>query len=166
MSWIWILLGALLIAVVFSVCIGFFVVRPRLAKKINAGARGLAKELHGRPPLLSGAAACEGSSDPARFGLQGLGALGLTEQALVFVAGQSEESVIIPLSTVIEATPATSYSSAQRTIRRSRPMLVVRWWARNDQEVSIGFTVDDAAVWVAAMPRDPLRTPGPEDANA
>ena len=44
MTVLWTVLGALLITVVLAFCITFFIVRPILAKKVNAGVAGLAKE--------------------------------------------------------------------------------------------------------------------------
>lgn len=152
MTVLWTVLGALLITVVLAFCITFFIVRPILAKKVNAGVAGLAKELHGRPPLMSTAASCEGCSDPDRGGLKGIGAIALTEQALVFVAGSTDQSVIIPRDKVVEAAPATNVELLGRTVRRSRPMLSVSWLDGHGNTQLIAFTLDEPLQWAASIP--------------
>jgi len=152
MIWVWTILGALLISVVLAFGITYFIVRPRLARKVNAGAEVLSRELHGRPPLLSSAASCEGCTDPNRFGLRGVGAIALTERALVFVAGSTLDTVVIPRESVSEAGPVTSFEVLGKTVRRARPMLSVTWKDGKDFEQRIAFTVDDPMQWAAATP--------------
>lgn len=152
MTVVWTILGTILITVVLAFCITFFIVRPRLARKVNIGATGLAKELHGRPPLMSTAASCEGCSDPDRGGLKGVGAIALTEQAVVFVAGSTSDSVIIPRDKVGEVGPATTLDILGRKIRRARPMLAINWTDGHGNAQTIAFTLDDPLQWAAAIP--------------
>lgn len=152
MTVVWTVLGAILITVVLAFCITFFLVRPMLARKVNTGVAGLAKELHGRPPLMSTAASCEGCSDPDRSGLKGVGAIALTEQAVVFVSGSTSQSVIIPREKVTEAGPATNLEILGRRVRRSRPMLAVNWLDGHGVAQLIAFTIDDPLQWAAAIP--------------
>jgi hypothetical protein len=88
MSWIWIVLGALLIALVASVLFGFFFWRPRAQKRVAAATHALAQELHGRPPLLIGPAQCRTSDLRDGRALTGLGVLALTEHAVLFSSGE------------------------------------------------------------------------------
>ncbi len=152
MTVIWTILGAILITIVLAFCITFFIVRPILARKVNAGAAGVARELHGRQPLLSTAASCEGCSNPDRGGLKGVGVIALTEQALVFASGDNDQTVIIPRSKVTEAGPATSVELLGRTVRRGRPMLAVHWNDGRGINQLIVFTIDDPLQWAAAIP--------------
>ena len=80
---LWIVLSAILITVVLAFCITFFSY-SRCWQGKGGLYRGNApgKELHGRPPLMSAAASCEGCSDPDRSGLKG-SVRALTEQAVV-----------------------------------------------------------------------------------
>ncbi|NQU36447.1 MAG: hypothetical protein HQ526_02485 [Actinobacteria bacterium] len=152
MIWLWTILGALLITVLLAFGITYYIVRPRLARKVNAGAVVLSRELHGRPPLLSSAASCEGCTDPNRFGLKGIGAIALTERALVFVAGSTEDTVVIPRESVSEVGPVTIFEVLGKTVRRARPMLSVTWKDGNGFVQRIAFTVDDPMQWAAAPP--------------
>ncbi|MBP7972657.1 MAG: hypothetical protein WBB44_00120 [Candidatus Nanopelagicales bacterium] len=152
MTTVWAVLGGLLAAAVLAVCLVFFVVRPILARKVESGAEGLAKELHGRPPLRSSAASCDGVNTFVKEGVRGIGALGLTEQALVFVAGSTETSLIIPLDHITQVAPSTIFEAEGKTVRRAQPMLVVHWNGHLGATPAAAFTVDDALSWVAAVP--------------
>lgn len=147
----WTILGAILITLVLAMCITFFVVRPMLARKVSKGAQGLARELHGQPPLMSTAASCEGCSDPDRLAVKGIGALALTEQAVVFVSGDGEHSLIIPRDKIDEAGPAGSVEILGKTVRRPRPMLAIRWRNGNGVSLNTAFTLDDATTWATAI---------------
>ncbi len=94
MSWLWVVLGALLIAVVISVLLGFFVWRPRAKKRVTLATQALAQELHGRPPLLIAPAQCRKAQVRDGESLPGLGVLALTEQAVLYSSGQ--RVVILP----------------------------------------------------------------------
>lgn len=87
MSWVWVVLGALLIALVVSVLFGFFYWRPRAQKRVTAATQALAEELHGRPPLLIAPAQCRSADLRDGVSLKGLGVLALTEQALLYSSG-------------------------------------------------------------------------------
>lgn len=87
MSWIWVVLGALLIALVTSVLVGFFYWRPRAQKRVHAATEALAQELHGRPPLLIAPAQCRKAELRDASSLPGLGVLALTEQAVLYSSG-------------------------------------------------------------------------------
>lgn len=152
MTVIWTILGAILITVVLAFCITFFIVRPMLAKKVNAGAASVARELHGRQPLLSTAASCEGCSDPDRSGLKGVGVIALTEQGVVFASGGTEQTVIIPRNKVTETGPATSLEILGRSVRRARPMLAIHWNDGHGINQVIAFTLDDPLQWAAEIP--------------
>jgi hypothetical protein len=152
MTVVWTILGALLITAVLAFCITFFIVRPRLARKVNDGAQQVAKELHGRRPLKSTAASCEGCSDPDRVALKGIGVIALTEQAVVFATDIEGRSVVIPRDRVIEAGPGTSVELLGRTVKRPRPMLVITWQDGRDLTQRIAFTIDDPLGWAASIP--------------
>lgn len=151
MSWLWTILGALLIAAVLAACITYFLVRPALARRIDAGGKLVARELHGRPPLMSGAASCEGITDPERVGLRGVGVIAMSEQALVFGNSKNELVVIIPRDRVTRSETATSFSALGRTVKRPRPMLLVGWRDGRDNTQEVAFTLDRTADWVAAL---------------
>ena len=53
MSLVWLFLGVLLLTVVLSVSFVYFVVRPKMMKRVETGALVLGQELHGREPLRS-----------------------------------------------------------------------------------------------------------------
>jgi len=86
MSWIWVVLGALLIALVTSVLIGFFYWRPRAQKRVTAASQALAEELHGRPPLLIAPAQCRKADLRDAASLPGLGVLYSTGERVVILA--------------------------------------------------------------------------------
>ena len=88
MSWLWVILGALLIALVVSVLFGFFYWRPRAQKRVTRATELLAQELHGRPPLLIGPAQCRKAEFRDAGSLPGLGVLALTEQAVLYASDQ------------------------------------------------------------------------------
>lgn len=147
----WTILGALLIAFVLAVCITFFIVRPRLAKRINAGGQLVARELHGRPPLASGAASCEAISDPDRLALKGIGVIALSENAVVFGNSKSEHVLIVPRDRITSVRAATSVEVLGSTVRRPRPMLVVGWLDGRDNGQEVAFTVDATETWVGQL---------------
>ena len=88
MSWVWVVLGALLIALVASVLFGFFFWRPRAQKRVTQATQMLAEELHGRPPLLIAPAQCRSADFRDASSLPGLGVLALTEQAVLYSSGE------------------------------------------------------------------------------
>lgn len=132
MSWIWVVLGALLIALVVSVLVGFFYWRPRAQKRVTTATQALAGELHGRPPLLLVPAQCRSAELRDAGSLRGLGVLALTEQAVL-------------------------YSSGDRVVILSREGLTVNAKGNNLEFVStvpqgrLIVTLPDTAPWVAAL---------------
>lgn len=132
MSWIWVVLGALLIALVVSVLVGFFYWRPRAQKRVSSATEALAAELHGRPPLLIAPAQCRKAELRDGSSLTGLGVLALTEQGVLF-------------------------SSGQRVVVLSRDGLVVRSKGTTLEFVSqtpqgrLVLTLPDPAPWTAAL---------------
>ncbi|MCB0899830.1 MAG: hypothetical protein KDC40_13515 [Actinobacteria bacterium] len=88
MSWVWVVLGALLIALVVSVLFGFFYWRPRAQKRVSRATELLAEELHGRPPLLIAPAQCRTAQFRDADSLPGLGVLALTDQAVFYSSGE------------------------------------------------------------------------------
>lgn len=87
MSWVWIVLGVLLIALVGSLLFGFFYWRPRAQHRVTRATQAIAQELHGRPPLLIAPAQCRDAEVRDGEGLRGLGVLALTEQAVLYSSG-------------------------------------------------------------------------------
>ena len=184
MEVLWAVLGALLVTVVVVVCLVFFLVRPRLIAKVQDASEGLARELNGRPPLLASGAQCEACSDLARSALLGFGALGLTEQAVVFVSGGSGASVIIPRAAILETTVSTTFTWEKKTIRRARPMLLIKWrvgerppvvvrsgdnqeegetaespFSSHPSEPAIAFTLNSPKQWAAALSSEHASSP-------
>ena len=88
MSWVWVVLGAVLIALVGSVLFGFFYWRPRAQKRVTGATQAIAQELHGRPPLLIAPAQCRKADVRDGESLPGLGVLALTEQAVLYSSGE------------------------------------------------------------------------------
>lgn len=88
MSWIWFVLGALLVVGVLSVLVAFFVWRPRARNAVASATEAIAQELHGRPPLLIAPAQCRAADVRDGDSLKGLGVLALTEQAVLFALGE------------------------------------------------------------------------------
>lgn len=133
MSWVWVVLGALLIALVASVLFGFFVWRPRAQKRVTRATEMLAEELHGRPPLLIGPAQCRTAEFRDAGSLPGLGVLALTEQAVL-------------------------YSSGERVVIMSREGLQLGGQGKNLEFVSqvppgrLVVTLPDPAIWRARFP--------------
>ena len=132
MSWAWIVLGALLIALVVSVLSGFFVWRPPAQNRVTHATQALAGELHGREPLLLSAAQCRRAEVRDGESLPGLGVLALTEQAVL-------------------------YSSGDRVVILSREGLVLQPKGNTLEFVSqvpqgrLTVTLPDTAPWVAAL---------------
>ncbi len=151
MTVVWIVLGAVLIGLVAVVCYGFFVIRPRMRSQVEHASEGLARELHGRQPLLSAAASCSPVDGFDKDGLAGVGALAMTDEAVVFVNGTSQVSLVIARSSITEASPA---SKAQNRAARGVPSLVVRWQPReNDPSTAaVAFAVgQDVNEWVMRL---------------
>lgn len=151
MSLVWLILGVIFITVVLSVSFVYFVVRPRVMGRVETGSLVLGQELHGREPLRSAPANCEGISDPERLHLKGLGALGLTDQALVFGHGQSQGSVIIPLTAIDSVEEVKSVEILAKKVRRPNPLLVVNWTNQGQSQKTIAWSVDDPSQWVTAV---------------
>lgn len=151
MSVFWLILGVIFLTVVLSICFVYFVVRPRVMGRVETGSLVLGQELHGREPLRSAPANCEGISDPERLGLKGLGAMGLTDQALVFGHGQSQGSVIIPLTSIDSVEELKSVEILTKKIRRPNTLLVVNWTNQGQSQKTIAWSVDDPAQWVSAI---------------
>lgn len=148
MSVVWLILGVVLVTVVLSLCIVYFVVRPRLVKRVEAGALRLGQELHGREPVRSGPASCEGVGDPDKSRILGIGALGVTDQAVVFAQGETGDSIIIMLSAISSVQVMNSIEILAKTIRRANPMLVLDWQNPGAAAPNvIAFTLDDAQSW-------------------
>lgn len=87
MSWVWIGLGIVLLALVASVLFGFFYWRPRAQKRVTKATQALAGELHGRQPLMMAPAQCRSADLRDAETLPGLGVLALTEQAVLYSSG-------------------------------------------------------------------------------
>jgi len=144
MTTVWTILGAVLITLVLAVCFLFFVMRPMLRKKLMVGAEGLSKELHGRPPLKASAASLDSYEGFVKDGIRGLGALGLTEEAVVFVSGAGT-SLIIARSSILSATTTTSISGGGLATNRNAPKLVISWKKPDGTEPQVAFSVDSSA---------------------
>ena len=151
MTLVWAILGGLLISVVASCCIVFFIVRPLVMRRIRTGATGLSKELHGREPLLSAPASCNGTSDDRSAALKGLGALALTEYALVFVSGSTSTSLIIPRENINHVDVTADLRAESKVGRRAKPTLSIRWAVPSRDEVEVSFTIDDPGTWAQSL---------------
>lgn len=122
MQWWWLIAGVVLIALVGVVLYSFFVVRPRSMRQLRSSAELLARETHGRAPLVFVPAKC----DHAGAGFQpGVGALALTEQGVVFAASLPDRTLIIPRAdvTACEASGArltVAWRSARGDLREAR----------------------------------------------
>lgn len=149
MSWVWVVLGALLITVVAAVCVVFFIVRPIVARRVNSAMELLGRELHGRQPLRYSAVRCEACTRAAGPDLRGLGALALTDQAFVFAVGEAA-SLIVPLAWITSLSAQTTFAAGGRAVRHRLPMLVLRWRTDAGAESAVAFTVDDPDAWIAA----------------
>lgn len=78
-----------------AVGVFFFVMRPRAVRQLRSSAELLAKETHGRAPLVMAAAKCEAISLPAKRDYVGVGMLALTEHVVVFSAANPDRTLII-----------------------------------------------------------------------
>ena len=87
MTWLWALLGLILIIVVGGVLYAFFVARPRAQQRVTAATQAIAAELHGRPPRLLVPAQCHKASVREAEQVRGLGVLAVTDQAVLFGSG-------------------------------------------------------------------------------
>lgn len=128
MSVLWLIAGVALITVVASACLVFFGIRPMLARRVRSAATLLGEELCGVKPKLSGVAACEGWSNPARATLKGIGAMALTDAGLFFCNGSSGASVLIQLAKITRVQVVSQVNLDGRRVRGRRvPLLVISW---------------------------------------
>lgn len=88
MSVIWWVLGLVLITLVVGVLVGFFVYRPRAQKRVTAATQAIAAELHGRPAEMIAPAQCRDAEIRDPGSVKGLGVLAMTDQAVLFCAGE------------------------------------------------------------------------------
>lgn len=152
MSTGWIVLGLFLVLLVGWMLVMFFVVRPRLARSMQASAEVLMRELHGKPPLEASVARCEGLSGPGKQ-VKGLGMLALTEHGVVFATPSPDETLIVSRDAIEAAGLARSFRASDSLVKRRSPMLMITW--RNSEGVAstAGFSTSDAQSWVAMLDR-------------
>ncbi len=151
MTLVWAILGGLLISVVASVCLVYFVVRPLMMRRVKTGTAGLVLQLHGREPLLSGAASCTGTSDDRSAALKGLGALALTEYALVFVSGSTSTPLIVARDTITHVGVTADLPADGKLFPRAKSVLLVRWSPPTRDEIEVSFTLDDPGRWAQSL---------------
>lgn len=151
MSWIWWVLGALLLLVVSGVLYLFFVARPRNTAKVEASVKVLAREIHGRPPDTMLAATCVAISAPDKQDLPGLGVLALTAQGLFFAAADPDRTLIVNRSAISQAEVAKSVQGPDGPVGAALPMVVVHWRASDGSPRQAGFTVSDPAGFVRLL---------------
>ena len=145
---VWIVLGVLLVALVAVVLIAFFVMRPRAVRQLRASAQLLARETHGRSPLVLSAAKCESISLPAKQNLLGVGMLALTEHGVVFAAANPDRTLIIPRVDVIAANQ--SGGGAKSGVGRI-PQLEVSWRSAGGTEATVVFDTADPGAFTAPL---------------
>jgi hypothetical protein len=85
---VWLVLGIVLVALTASVLFGFFYWRPRARRQVTGATEALARELHGRPPLLIAPAQCRRADVRDGSSLRGLGVLALTDEAVLYSSGE------------------------------------------------------------------------------
>ena len=151
MTYLWALLGVILIGLLASIGWAFFVVRPRLAKQIEASVAVVAKELNGRQPLSIVPAKCEGITDPRRENLVGVGTLALTEEGVVFGAGKPDRSLVIARNSIESASVARQLEGSGKPVKKRSPMLAIQWRGGDDQQITVVFTVGDPLPFVAQL---------------
>lgn len=147
MQWLWITLGIVLVAVVAMVLYSFFVVRPRSIGQLKASAELLARETHGRQPLVMGPAKCSAISAPDKEPLLGVGVLALTEQGVIFAAANPDRTLIVPREAVTAANGATQDGASAG----SGATLNLAWRNAAGHDVQADFTVADAAPFVSEL---------------
>lgn len=158
MQWLWIVLGVLLIAVVGVVLYTFFVVRPRSVGQLKASAELLARETHGRKPILLVPAKCEAISAADKESLLGVGVLALTEQGVVFAAADPDRTLIVPRSAVTQAGTDHTLAGATSTAKSSIPMLVLHWRNAAGEAVQAAFTLAEPTAFVTRLNAPPTAT--------
>lgn len=151
MSWIWWVLGAVLLLVVGGVLYLFFVARPRNTAQVEASVKVLAREIHGRPPDTLVAATCVAISAPDKQGLPGLGVLALTAQGLFFAAAAPDRTLIVDRSAITLAEVSKSVQGPEGDVGAPLPMVVVHWQAPDGAQLQAGFTVSDPAGFVQLL---------------
>ncbi len=143
----WIVLGILLVALVAVVLVAFFVMRPRAVRQLRASAELLARETHGRTPLVLGSAKCDSITLPAKQNLLGVGMLALTEHGVVFAAANPDRTLIIPRVDVIRAKSPAGTAPAVGRI----PQLEITWRSAGGTEATVVFDTADPGAFTAPL---------------
>ncbi|MDQ1248672.1 MAG: hypothetical protein QG597_3045 [Actinomycetota bacterium] len=151
MQWVWIVLGVLLVVIVAAVLYTFFVVRPRSVSQLKASAELLARETHGRKPILLVPAKCEAISAAAKESLLGVGVMALTEQGVVFAAANPDRTLIVPRSAIDQAGTDRELQGATVAAKSSIPMLILRWHSGAGEDVQAAFTLAEPSAFVAHL---------------
>lgn len=151
MQWVWIVLGVLLVAIVTVVLYTFFVARPRSVGQLKASTELLARETHGRKPLLLVPAKCDAITAADRERLLGVGVLALTEQGVVFAAANPDRTLIVPRSAIIYAGTDRTLAGATVTAKSSIPMLIMRWRTPAADEISAAFTLAEPTTFASHL---------------
>lgn len=151
MSWIWWVLGVVLLFVVGSVIYLFFIARPRNTAQVEASVRVLSREIHGRPPDTLVAATCVAISAPEKQDLPGLGVLALTAQGVFFAAAQPDRTLTISRSAITATEVAKSVQGPTGPVSAPLPMVVVHWSGPGGAPRQAGFTVSDPAGFVRLL---------------
>mgnify|MGYP000867249507 FL=1 len=151
MTYVWAVLGVILIGLLASIGWAFFVVRPRLARQVQASVAVVARELHGQQPLSIVPAKCEGITDERRADLVGVGTLALTEEGVVFGAGNPDRSLIIARNSITSASVARQLEGSGTPVKKRSPMLAIQWQGSDEQQTTVVFTVGDPLPFVAQL---------------
>lgn len=151
MQWVWIVLGVLLVALVAVVLFSYFVVRPRTAKLVRAGAEVLARETHGREPLLLVPAKCVAVSAADREHLMGVGVLGITDHGVIFAAADPDRALVIARDSIEQVGTVRTMRGASTTVQQKMPLLAIRWATAGGQELQAAFATGDPLSIVALL---------------
>jgi hypothetical protein len=134
------------------VVIAFFVLRPRAVRQLRASAELLAKETHGRKPLVLASAKCESISLPDKQAVCGVGMLALTEHGLVFAAANPDRTLIIPRVDIINVNgQGSSADSGSTSGVPGVPQLRIMWRSAAGSEATVAFATVDPSAFSAPL---------------
>ena len=151
MSWIWWVLGAVLLLVVGGVLYLFFIARPRNTAQVEASVKVLAREIHGHPPDTLVPATCVATTAPGKDDLPGLGVLALTAQGLFFAAAEPARTLVISRSAITSTQVAKTVDGTGGPVAAPLPMVVVHWRGADGEIREAGFTTGDPAGFVRQL---------------
>lgn len=144
-QWLWIVLGVLLVGLVAVVLFSYFVVRPRTARLVRGGAEVLARETHGREPILLVPARCMAISEPDREHLLGVGVLGVTDSGVIFAAAEPDRALVVARDSIEQVGTLRTMRGSSTIVQQKMPMLAIRWSTHAGQEIQAAFATADPA---------------------